>query len=90
MVGRVRGQFGEMNAGLAETIAGIEVVKSTAQEAQERRKFRTNACRYRDAFVAQGQVEARYLPPLILGIVMAGAFSHGLWLVIQNQITIFA
>ena len=88
VVGRVRGQFGEMNAGLAETIAGIEVVKSTAQEAQERRKFRTNARRYRDAFVAQGQVEARYLPPLILAIALAGAFSHGLWLVIQNQITI--
>ncbi|MCB0166393.1 MAG: ABC transporter ATP-binding protein [Anaerolineae bacterium] len=88
VVGRVRGQFGEMNAGLAEAISGIEVVKSTAQEAQEQRKFRTNARGYRDAFVQQGQVEARYLPPLILGIALAGAFSHGLWLVIHNQITI--
>ena len=36
---RMREQFGTMNAGLAETVTGIEVVKSTAQEAQERRKF---------------------------------------------------
>ncbi|MCB0213255.1 MAG: ABC transporter ATP-binding protein [Anaerolineae bacterium] len=88
VVGRVRAQFGEMNAGLAEAISGIEVVKSTAQETQEQHKFRANARLYRDAFVQQGQVEARYLPPLILGIAMAGAFSHGLWLVIQQQITV--
>lgn len=88
VVGRVRGRFGEMNAGLAEAISGIEVVKSTAQEKQEQHKFRTTARGYRDAFVEQGQVEARYLPPLILAIALAGAFSHGLWLVIHHQLTI--
>src|SRR5579863_7649844 len=35
VAGEMRAQFGLMNAGLAETVAGIDVVKSTAQEAFE-------------------------------------------------------
>ena len=35
----MRQQFGRMNAGLEETITGIEVVKATAQESDEKRKF---------------------------------------------------
>ncbi|MCA9962389.1 MAG: hypothetical protein KC443_25315, partial [Anaerolineales bacterium] len=35
----LREQFGAMNAGLAEAIAGVEVVKGHAQEEQELRKF---------------------------------------------------
>ncbi len=44
-----------MNAGLAETITGIEVVKSTAQEEQEKGKFARNARSYRDYFVQPGR-----------------------------------
>lgn len=88
VVARVRRQFGELNAGLAETISGIQVVKSTAQEDQERRKFKNNARLYRNAFVQQGQVEARYLPTLLIGVALAGAFAHGLWLVSQDQMSV--
>ena len=88
VVAKLREQFGEMNAGLAETVSGIEVVKSTAQETQEKRKFNTNARRYRDYFVQQGQVEARYTPPLYLGIALAAAFTHGLFLLIQDEISV--
>src|SRR5258708_13655262 len=37
-----RRQFGALNAGLEETISGIEVVKASAQEDFEPRKFMTN------------------------------------------------
>ncbi len=88
VVARVRSQFGAMNAGLAETVSGIEVVKSTAQEAQEKQKFYKNSRLYRDHFVEQGQVEARYLPPLLLGLALAGAFIHGLWLLNLGRLTV--
>ena len=88
VVGKLRGQFGVMNAGLTETVSGIEVVKSTAQEAQEQRKFSRNAGLYRDYFVEQGQVEARYLPPLLLGLALAGAFAQGLFLLSQDQLSV--
>ena len=83
-----RWRFGEMNAGLTETITGIEVVKSAVQEEQERRKFIGNARRVRDLFVRQGEIEARYLPLLLLGIAISGAFAHGVWLVSRGALTI--
>ncbi len=86
--GAMRRRFGTMNAGLNEAITGIEVVKSTVQETQEQRKFVGDATNYRDAFVAQGRVQARYLPILLFGFALTGAFAHGLWLLSKGQLTV--
>jgi ATP-binding cassette subfamily B protein len=83
-----RWRFGQMNAGLAETITGIEVVKAAAQEDQERHKFVENARHVRDLYVKQGEIEARYLPLLLLGIALTAAFAHGVWLVSQDALSI--
>ncbi len=83
-----RERFGELNAGLTETITGIAVVKSAAQEAQERLKFTHNARRVRDLYVKQGEIEARYLPLLLLGFALTGAFAHGAWLVAQGALSV--
>ncbi|HEX3271272.1 MAG TPA: ABC transporter ATP-binding protein, partial [Ktedonobacterales bacterium] len=86
--GAMRYQFGVMNAGLAETITGIEVVKSTAQEEQEKGKFARNARSYRDYFVRQGEIQARYLPRLLLSVAFVGGFLQGAWLVTQGQLSV--
>jgi ATP-binding cassette subfamily B protein len=88
VAGEQRWRFGEMNAGLTETITGIEVVKSAVQEEQERHKFVKNARQVRDLFVKQGEIEARYLPLLLLGMALTGAFAHGVWLVSRGELTI--
>jgi ATP-binding cassette, subfamily B, bacterial len=88
VVGEQRWRFGEMNAGLTESITGIEVVKSAVQEEQERRKFLGNARRVRDLYVKQGEIEARYLPLLLLGVAITGAFAHGVWLVSRGELSI--
>jgi ATP-binding cassette subfamily B protein len=75
----MRDQFGTINAGLAETIAGIEVVKSNVQERYEWDKFTHNARRYRDIFVKQGEIQARYLPMLAFGFFWALGFFHALF-----------
>jgi ATP-binding cassette subfamily B protein len=85
---RQRSQFGVMNAGLEESISGIEVVKASAQEAFEQRKFRSNARLFRDLFVRQGYIEARYLPLLLLGITFGAAFLHAAMLYAQGILTI--
>lgn len=82
-----RQQFGVLNASLNETITGIMVVKSTVQEGAERLKFARNARLFRDHFVAAGLVQARYLPLLFIGLALAGAFAHGLYLVSLGAIT---
>ncbi len=73
---RVRKSFGDMNAHLSEAIDGIEVVKGHAQETQEVHRFTGNAEQFRTAFVRQGDIEARYLPLLLLGLAEAGGFLH--------------
>ena len=76
----VRTSFGEMNAHLAEAIDGIETVKGMAQEGTEALRFAKNARRYRDAFVRQGDVEARFLPLLLLGVAEAAALAQAMLL----------
>jgi ATP-binding cassette subfamily B protein len=76
----VRRQFGGMNAILAEAIEGIETVKGAAQEAQAIDKFESGAAAYRDAYVRQGRIEARFLPLLLLAVVQAAGLGHALWL----------
>ncbi len=73
----MRDQFGTMNAGLAEAIAGIEVVKANVQEHYERDRFIHNARLYRDYFVRHGEIQAFYLPVLMFSLCWAGAFLHG-------------
>ncbi len=77
----MREQFGEMNAGLAETIAGIEVVKSNAQEPYKEEEFVSDAAKFRDYFVRQGEIQARYLPMLVFSVAWGAAFlvSALLW-----------
>ncbi len=72
----VRLAFGKLNTRLAEAIDGIETVKGASQEAAEISRFAKNARRFRDAIVQQGDVEARFLPLLLMFIVQAGGLFH--------------
>jgi ATP-binding cassette subfamily B protein len=84
----VRAAFGNLNAGLAESIEGIETVKGAAQEDAEIVRFQENAGRFRDAYVAQGRVEARFLPLLLLGLAQGFAFWHALRLYGEQLISV--
>lgn len=88
VTGALRRQFGTLNAGLTETVVGIEVVKSSATEDQEHASFVADAGRYRDLFVEQGAIQARYLPMLLVGVAVAIAFAHGLYLLSLGEITL--
>jgi ATP-binding cassette subfamily B protein len=83
-----RDQFGQMNAGLAEAIAGIEVVKANAQEKYEWRKFTQDARLFRDYFVRQGEIQAVYLPMLVFSIFWGAAFLHAMLLWRAGALTI--
>ncbi|MEW5988649.1 MAG: ABC transporter ATP-binding protein [Chloroflexota bacterium] len=87
---RVRLGFGVMNSRLAEAIDGIETVKGAAQEEQEIALFGSHASEYRNAFVAQGRVEARFLPLLWLGITTALGFTHAILLYQAGRIDVGA
>jgi ATP-binding cassette subfamily B protein len=77
---RVRRAFGKLNTRLAEALDGIETVKGMAQERSEIERFEHNAEDFRDYSVRQGDIEARYLPLLLLGIASAAGLLHSLLL----------
>jgi ATP-binding cassette subfamily B protein len=85
---QVRGEFGKMNATLAEAIDGIETVKGSAQETHEVNRFQRAVTRWRDAYVAQGDIEARFIPMLLLGLVQGFGLLHSLLLFRAGEITV--
>jgi ATP-binding cassette subfamily B protein len=77
---QVRGRFGQMNTVLAEAIEGIETVKGAAQEESESNRFLQAVSNWRKAYVAQGDIEAFFIPLLLLGLVQAAGLLHSLLL----------
>ena len=84
----VRKSFGTLNTRLTEAIDGIETVKGMAQERSEVERFSENAGRFRDAYVRQGNVEARFIPMLLLGLAEAGALFQSLILFQQGHLNV--
>ena len=84
----LRQSFGVMNAGLAETVNGIEVVKGSAEEEQEAAKFMGNATIYRDFAVREGEIQARYLPMLVFSLCWGLAFLHAMLLWREGGLTL--
>lgn len=76
----VRASFGNMNTHLSESLDGVETVKGAAQEDSEVERFILNAKRVRDAFVKQGDTEARFIAFLLYGIAIAAGLTHALFL----------
>jgi ATP-binding cassette subfamily B protein len=88
ITGDVRRSFGRLNTRLAEAIDGIETVKGSAQERSEVERFGENARRYRDAFVRQGDVEARFIPLLLLVLAEAAGLLQALLLFQRGELNV--
>jgi len=84
----MRAEFGSLNAGLNESVRGIEVIKATGQEAAERARFNARARAYRREFVKQGLVQAWYLPTLLLAVMTAGGLLHAVVLMRAGELSI--
>ncbi len=83
----VRRSFGAMNMALTEAVEGIETVKGGAQEKAEIGRFAKAAQAVRDAFVAQGELEAQFLPLLFIGLAQGAGLWHAITLFRANLIT---
>jgi ATP-binding cassette, subfamily B, bacterial len=84
----VREAFGTMNTDLAETLEGIETVKGASQEQQELRHFYNRANDYRNRFVDQSDIEAKFIPLLLLGIAEGAGLLHAILLYRAGEIQI--
>lgn len=80
----VRHSFGVMNTHLSEALDGVEVMKGAAQEEAEIRRFEQNARRVRQATVRQGDLEARFIPLLMMAIALGVGLFHAIFLYRQG------
>ena len=81
---RMRMEFGKMNATLNETLSGIEVVKASTLEWREMKKYYASAKDYRDAYVEQGLIMAKYFPLLLIAVTITIGFAHSILLNMQG------
>jgi len=84
----VRSEFGRMNTTLAEAIEGIETVKGAAREDYEVQRFRGAVSRWRTAFVWNQDIQAVFLPRLLLALLIAGGTLHALLLFRAGAISV--
>ncbi len=84
----VRLAFSDLNTRITEAIDGIETVKGAAQERNEEERFVAANRRFRDVYVKQGDVEARFTPLLLLALTNAGGFLHAMLLYQQGVLDI--
>ncbi len=75
-----RESFGVMNTHLSEALDGVEVMKGAAQEQAEVGRFEQNARRVRAANVRQGDLEARFIPLLMMAVALGAGLFHAILL----------
>ena len=82
----VRASFGRMNARLAESLDGLQVVKGAAQEDAEIARFNALVDEVLRRYVQEGGVEARYISNLLFPLAIAAGFAHAIHLATLGQI----
>ncbi|MFX0181059.1 MAG: ABC transporter ATP-binding protein [Candidatus Hodarchaeota archaeon] len=88
VTGKLRMNFGMINATLNEALSGIEVVKGSTKELHELNKYLNYAEKYKDAYIEQGRIQAKYLPILYLALIITIGFTHALILYLNGIISI--
>jgi ATP-binding cassette subfamily B protein len=85
---KVRANFGRMNSHAAEALEGLQVVKGAAQEDREAERFNHMVDEVRVNVIRQADIEARYIPFLLLAITTGAAFIHGALLYRAGEIDV--
>jgi ATP-binding cassette subfamily B protein len=82
----LRATFGQMNARLAESLDGLQVVKGAAQEKNEIAYVNGLVDRVRDRFIEEGELEARYWSNLFYPLAVFAGLLHAILLFQQGQV----
>ena len=75
-----------MNARLEESLEGLEVVKGSAREDAEIRQVNSLVNSYRDRYIAQGELEARYVSNLLFPLTLFAGLLHSVLLYRAGEI----
>lgn len=82
-------EFGNLNANLNESLAGIEVIKGMTHEKQSLGRYKKIAMKYHDLGVEEGKIKARYVPILMIAVTITFCLAHAIVLYNQGTYTAF-
>ncbi len=88
VTGKLRMEFGMINATLNETLSGIDVVKGSTKEPYELDRYMTHVNNYKEAYIEQGRIMAKYYPFLFLALTITFGFTHSLILYLNGIINL--
>ncbi len=71
-------EYGNLNAQLNESLAGIEVIKGIAQEKQSKAKYLAVSKRSMQLGIKDGDIKSKYLPLLIVAVTITGGLVHAI------------
>ncbi|MFQ5980351.1 MAG: ABC transporter ATP-binding protein [Candidatus Heimdallarchaeota archaeon] len=81
-------KFANMAVQLQDSVYGAEVVRAFTGEDYEREKFEAAVVDFRDTWIIQQKLQAKYWPMLILYMAIGTSFVFGAYLVFQGELTI--
>jgi ATP-binding cassette subfamily B protein len=81
-------EFANMNAILNESLDGIEVIKSMAQERKSIAKYKSSAIIFRDISIKAGYIQARYYPRLLIAFAITLGLTQAIILNYSGLITV--
>ncbi len=81
-------KWGAIATAVQDNIIGAEVVRAFAEESNEREKFMKYVLDFRNTWEKQQILQARYFPTLILFSCVGFSVFIGLFLIIDEQLTI--
>ncbi|MFX1237362.1 MAG: ABC transporter ATP-binding protein [Promethearchaeota archaeon] len=88
VAGSLRFEYGQMNSVLNESLSGITLVKSTVKEAIERQKYFSKIKNYKEAFVLEGRIQAKYIPVLLLAITSTVGLGWSIFLFLEGSMSV--
>lgn len=81
-------KFGDLNAVLNESMAGIEIVKGMAAEKRSFKQYRKQTKKYAELGIKEGIIQARYIPSFMVAITIVLCLSQATYLLYIGQFTI--
>ncbi|MHA1585670.1 MAG: ABC transporter ATP-binding protein [Promethearchaeota archaeon] len=85
---KIQEEYGNLNAVLNESMAGIEVVKGMAMEKQSNLRYRKIAKNYMKSCIKEGKIQAHYLPRLFVAVAITAGLGQSIILYLNNSISV--
>ncbi len=81
-------EFGNLNSTLNELLSGIEIIKGMNQEKKAKSDYLQKAKKNAKLGITEGDIQAKYLPGLMVALILTLSLGHSIYLYQKDMISI--